>query len=210
MSQMLDTDTLELTGLNDNGLSTWVHIFKCLLSLRVLLILLALSLTSRSSVCIRMMSSLVSNRALILTHCSMIMKWSNFLAMPLLMRSSSNWVTGVWHGSGRVSGLIWCLSKEWQMTRMALLGTWGLSPASVCWMLLRSEVLGIGLVLNSVAGCLDQISCLLEVMTVIVFREWGDEVLFLGACWFRWSLPVCLTAKSAFSFSRFLSTSIYV
>ncbi len=110
-----------------------------------------------------------------------------------------------------MSGLIWWSSEEWQTTKTALSGTWGVLSASVCWMLLWSGALGVELALNSVAGFSGGVSGPSEVRVFTVLWEWGKGVLFSVADWVSWSLPSCATAsqvESGFSFfSHFRSSS---
>ncbi len=123
------------------------------------------------------------------------------------MRSPRIWGTGVWEETFR----IWCSSEEWQMTKTALSGTWWVSSAGVCWMLLWSGVLGVELVFNSVAGFSGEVSCPSEVRVFTVLWEWGEAVLFSVADLFSLSLsslPTASQAESGFSFfSHFRSSS---
>ncbi len=102
-----------------------------------------------------------------------------------------------------MSELIWCSSEEWQVTKTALSGTWGVSSAGFCWTLLWFGVLGVELVFNSVAGFSGGVSCPSEVRVFTVLWEWGEAVLFSVADLFSLSLPFPPTAsqaESGFSF----------
>ncbi len=106
---------------------------------------------------------------------------------------------------------IWCSSEEWQVTKTALSGTWGVSSAGVCWTLLWFGVLGVELVFNSVAGFSGGVSCPSEVRVFTVLWEWGEAMLFSVANLFSLSLPFRPTASQAESgfsfFSHFRSSS---
>ncbi len=108
---------------------------------------------------------------------------------------------------------MWCSSEEWQTTKTALSGTWGVSSAGVCWTLLWFGALGVELVSNSVAGFSGGVSCPSEVSVITVLWEWGEGVLFSVAGWVSWSLPsrpAASQAESGFSFfSHFRSSSFH-
>ncbi len=122
------------------------------------------------------------------------------------------WGAGVWEETFRMSELIWCSSEEWQVTKTALSGTWGVSSAGVCWTLLWFGVLGVELVFNSVVGFSGGVSCPSEVRVFTVLWEWGEAVLFSVADLFSLSLPFCPTAsqaESGFSFFSHFRSSFF-
>ncbi len=104
------------------------------------------------------------------------------------------WGAGVWEETFRMSDLIWCSPEEWQVTETALSGTWGVSSAGVCWMLLWFGVLGVELVFNSVSGFSGGVSCPSEVRVFTVLWEWGEQCCLLRLicsachCLFVWQL----------------------